>query len=100
MGNYILFSDAYVPVQTGLAFYKALQMPDPSECVNSLADHVSMTGRRFEVGYGVALECFAEVLESRKDGLSGCWFTTPGESSKDAFMRRLKRSDPAYAIFE
>merc|ERR1719412_2661162 len=25
MGNYILFSDAYVPVQTGLAFYKAVQ---------------------------------------------------------------------------
>merc|ERR1711972_299135 len=25
MGNYILFSDAYIPVQTGMAFYKALQ---------------------------------------------------------------------------
>merc|ERR1719190_93231 len=25
MGNYILFSDAYIPVQTGLALYKAIQ---------------------------------------------------------------------------
>merc|ERR1712039_756528 len=128
MGNYVLFSDAYVPVQTGMAFYKALQMdggkgtfyslgsdvhclfykpagdalamPDPVECYESLADHVSMTGRRFEVGYGAAMEAFTEVLESRKAGLGGCWFTAPGESSKDAFMRRLKRSDPSFGIFE
>merc|ERR1719414_402126 len=33
-------------------------------------------------------------------GLGGCWFTAPGESSRDAFMRRLKKSDPAYAIYE
>merc|ERR1711957_623679 len=33
-------------------------------------------------------------------GLGGNWFTAPGESSKDAFMRRLKRSDPAFGIFE
>mmetsp|Transcript_49097 Transcript_49097/g.107239 ORF Transcript_49097/g.107239 Transcript_49097/m.107239 type:complete len:571 (+) Transcript_49097:82-1794(+) len=128
MGNYILFSDAYVPVQTGMAFYKALQMdegkgtfyslggdvhclfykpagealamPGPSECFQSLADYTSMTGRRFEVGYAAALEAFTEVLESRKEGLGGCWFTAPGESSKEAFMRRLKTSDPAYAIYE
>merc|ERR1712226_1591539 len=128
MGNYILFSDEYVPVQTGLAFYQALQMddgkgtfyslggdvhclfykpagdalamPDPKECFESLADHVSMTGRRFEVGYAAAMEAFAETLESRKSGLGGNWFTVPGESSKDAFMRRLKKSDPTYAIYE
>merc|ERR1719253_2173392 len=127
MGSYILFSDAYVPVQSGMAFYKALQsdagkgtfyslggdvhclfykpagealaMPDPTECFHALADYASMTGRRFEVGYAAALESFAEVLESRKEGLGGCWFTAPGESSSDAFMRRLKTSDPAYEIF-
>merc|ERR1712113_372652 len=59
-----------------------------------------MTGRRFQAGYAAALDCFTEVLESRKNGLGGCWFTAPGESSKDAFMRRLKRSDPAFAIYE
>merc|ERR1712050_189885 len=75
-------------------------MPDPVECFESLADHVSMTGRRFEVGYAAAMEGFTEVLESRKAGLGGSWFTVPGESSRDAFMRRLKRSDPAYAIYE
>merc|ERR1712066_469341 len=73
MGNYILFSDAYIPVQTGMAFYRALQadggkgtffslgadvhclfykpagealpMPDPTDCFTSLANHASMTGR-------------------------------------------------------
>merc|ERR1712194_317708 len=128
MGNYVLFSDAYIPVQTGAAFYRALQadggkgtfyslgsdvhclfykpageslaMPDPNECFHSLADHAGMTGRRFEVGYGAAFEAFTEVLESRKAGLGGNWFTAPGESSKDAFMRRLKRSDGAFGIFE
>jgi len=127
MGNYILFSDNYVPVQTGADFYRALQVhgdkgtfyslgsdvhclfyrpaealatPDPKECFHALADHASMTGRRFEVGYAAALESFCEILESRKDGLNGCWFTAPGESSKEAFMRRLKRSDPAYDIYQ
>merc|ERR1719284_2269570 len=59
-----------------------------------------MTGRKFEVGYAAAFEAFTEVLQSRKEGLAGSWFTAPGESSKDAFMRRIKRSDPAYPIFE
>merc|ERR1711924_295703 len=40
------------------------------------------------------------VLETRKEGLGGNWFTTPGESSGDAFMRRLKKADPAYEIYE
>merc|ERR1712217_752892 len=74
-------------------------MPDPTECFNSLSDYAALTGRRFEVGYAAALEAFTGVLESRKEGLGGCWFTAPGESSKDAFMRRLKTADPAYAIF-
>merc|ERR1712050_708850 len=83
-------------------FYKpaeALPMPDPTECFHSLADHAAMTGCRFEVGYAAAMEGFCEVLESRKEGLGGCWFTAPGESSKEAFMRRLKKSDPAYDIY-
>lgn len=128
MGSFIFFSDGYIPVQTGTAFYRALQtdggkgkffslgadvhclfykpagedlqMPDPKECFYALADHTSMTGRRFEVGYAAAMEGFAEVLESRKEGLGGAWFTAPGETSKDAFMRRLKTADPAYAIYE
>eukprot|EP00933_Yihiella_yeosuensis_P039238 TRINITY_DN3319_c0_g1_i1.p1 TRINITY_DN3319_c0_g1~~TRINITY_DN3319_c0_g1_i1.p1 ORF type:complete len:571 (+),score=169.11 TRINITY_DN3319_c0_g1_i1:82-1794(+) len=127
MGNFILFSDAYIPVQSGAAFYKAIQAdggkgtfytlggdvhclfykpagealttPDPVDCFNSLADHVSMTGRKFEVGFGAAFESFAEVLQSRKEGLAGNWFTAPGESSSAAFMRRIKKSDPAYDIF-
>jgi len=128
MGNFILFSDAYIPVQSGMAFYKAIQMdggkgtfyslgadvhclfykpagealstPDPVDCFHSLADHASMTGRKFEAGYAAAFEAFTEVLSSRKAGLGGSWFNAPGESSKDAFMRRIKRSDPSFGIFE
>jgi len=128
MGNYILFSDAYVPVQSGTAFYRALQMddgkgtffslgsdvhclfykpagealdtPDPTDCFHALADHVTMTGRRFQVGYSAAVEAFCGVLESRKEGLGGRWLTAPGESTSAAFMRRLRKADPAYEIYE
>merc|ERR1740121_172771 len=127
MGNFIFFSDDSVPVQTGTAFYRAIQtdggkgtflslgsdvhclfykpaealtMPDPKECFYALADHTSMHGRRFEVGYAAAFEAFTEVLESRKEGLGGAWFTAPGETSKEAFMRRVKKADPAYDIYE
>merc|ERR1712232_293748 len=128
MGNFILFSDAYVPVQSGTAFYRALQidggkgtfyslggdvhclfykpaggnmpMPDPVECFHALADHAAMSGTKFEVGYGAAFEAFTEVLQSRKEGLGGCWLTAPGESTADAFMRRLRKADPAHAIYE
>jgi len=127
MGNFIFLSDSHIPVQTGKAVYAAVQVdggkgtfyslggdvnclfykpseslstPDPIECFNSLADYVTMSGRRFEVAYAQASKSFCEVLESRKAGLGGSWFTAPGESSKEAFMRRLKKSDPACAIFE
>merc|ERR1719265_1914947 len=128
MGNYILFSDAYIPVQTGTAFYRALQKdgaagtfyalgsdvhclfykpagetletPDPTDCFQTLANHASMRGVKFEVGYAAATEAFTEVLESRKEGLGGNWLTIPGESTAGAFMRRLKTSDPAYEIYE
>merc|ERR1712048_29410 len=64
------------------------------------ADYCTMSGRRFEPGYAGATEAFCQVLSSRKAGLGGSWFNVPGESTKDAFMRRLKKSDPSYAIFE
>ena len=105
MGNFILFSDAYIPIQTGRAFYGALQldggkgsfqslgsdvnclfykplepmaMPDPVDCFHALADHATLTGRKFEVAYATAFESFAELLSSRKEGLAGNWFTAPG----------------------
>merc|ERR1719343_669680 len=77
-----------------------MPLPDPVECFHALADHATMSGMKFEVGYAAAFEAFTEILESRKEGLGGCWLTAPGESSASAFMRRLKKADPAYAIFE
>jgi len=127
MGNFILFSDGYIPVQSGHALYAALQSdggkgtfhslgsdvhclfykpaggvttPDPVDCFNSLADYATMTGRRFEPAYAEASVNFCQVLESRKAGLGGQWLTAPGESTKDAFMRRLKTDDPSHHIFE
>jgi len=126
MGNFILFSDDYIPVQSGHALYAALQsdggkgtfyslggdvhclfykpaggltMPDPVECFNSLADYATMTGRRFQPAYAEASVNFCQILESRKAGLGGQWLTAPNESTKDAFMRRLKADDPSQHIF-
>merc|ERR1712151_965947 len=76
-----------------------MPMPEPVECFHSLADHATMSGVKFEVGYAAAFEAFTDVLESRKEGLGGCWLTAPGESTAAAFIRRLKTADPAYAIF-
>lgn len=127
MGNFILFSDGYIPVQTSAGFYTALQSdggngtfyslgsdvhclfykpataletPDPLECFYSIMDHLVMTGRRFPVAYSVAFEEFCKILESRKAGLGGSWLTAPGETTQEAFMRRLKKDAPEAAIFE
>lgn len=127
MGNFIFLTDFHIPVQTGKALYAALQVdggkgtfyslgddvnclfykpavtlldPDPVDCFNSLADYTTMSGRRFEPAYAQASRAFCEVLSSRKAGLGGAWFVASGETSKDAFMRRLKKSDPAFEIFE
>jgi len=127
MGNFVFLTDFHIPVQTGKALYAALQVdggkgtffslgddvnclfykpavalsdPDPVDCFNSLADYTTMSGRRFEPAYAQASLAFCEVLSSRKAGLGGAWFAASGETSKDAFMRRLKRSDPAFEIFE
>merc|ERR1719284_730814 len=40
MGSYILFSDAYIPVQTGTAFYKAIQLDGGSGTFYSLGSDV------------------------------------------------------------
>lgn len=126
MGNFIFLTDGVIPVQTGQALYSALltdggkgafyslgsdvnclfykptsslDAVDPVECFHALADHATLTGRKFEPGYAQATESFCSLLQTRKDGLGGSWFNVPGESSKDAFMRRLKKSDAAYDIF-
>jgi len=126
MGNFIFLTDGYIPVQTGQAFYSALLTDqgkgtfyslgsdvnclfykpatelgeaDPLECFHALSDYAAMTGRKFEPGYAQANEAFCSLLQSRKGGLGGSWFNVPGESTKDAFLRRLKKGDPAYDIF-
>jgi hypothetical protein len=126
MGNFIFLTDGFIPVQTGQALYSALSVDngkgtfyslgsdvnclfykpgveleeaDPVECFHALSDYATMTGRKFEPGYAEANEAFCSLLQSRKSGLAGSWFNIPGESTKDAFLRRLKKGDPACDIF-
>ena len=122
MGNYCFLSEA-VPVQTEAAllrlaetdgkFYsigddvnavffkpaKAADEIDPVAAFNTWADHLRMTGRKLNPGYSQILTVFHRTLASRKEGLAGRWFTVPGESQADAFMRRLKIDDPTYQVF-
>jgi hypothetical protein len=124
MGNFMFLSEA-VPVQTKTGLLKALALDggkgtfyslgsdvhclfykpasstdaSPTSAVNSLIDHMALTGKKFAPAYAEGLTCFASVLEGRKAGLAGSWFALPGETQATAFMRRLKKSDPAYKIY-
>lgn len=123
MGNFIFLTE-HVPIQTATALYRTLEtdgtyftlgddvnalffMPkdgyktaDPTESFNTLADHLVMKGSRLPVGYMGALDAFCRTLETRKEGLAGAWFNLEGESPREAFMRRLKKDDPAYNVYE
>merc|ERR1712194_747537 len=46
------------------------------------------------------LLALSDGVVGRRPVLASLRREAPGESSKDAFMRRLKRSDPAFGIFE
>jgi len=123
MGNFILFSE-HVPLQTSAALSRTLGqagtyytlgsdvnalffMPsegyktaDPVDSFNSLSGHLVSTGSVLPVGYLQTLNSFCNVLQTRKEGLGGAWFNLEGESPREAFMRRLKKDDPAYQIYE
>jgi hypothetical protein len=125
MGNYMFLSEA-TPIQTESAlvrvlaegeegkffslgddvnavFFKPTKAEttevDPLSAFNVWSDHLRMTGRKMNPGYSQILTVFHRTLASRKEGLNGRWFTVPGESQADAFLRRLKRDDPARQIF-
>lgn len=124
MGNFMFLSEA-VPVQTETGMLKALALDggkgtfyslgsdvhclfykpavsteaSPTTAVNSLIDHMALTGKKFAPAYAEGLTCFASVLETRRAGLAGSWFALPSETPATAFMRRLKKSDPAYKIY-
>ena len=125
MGNYMFLSEA-TPIQTESAlvrvlaegeegkfytlgddvnavFFKPTKADtaevDPLSAFNVWSDHLRMTGRKMNPGYSQILTVFHRTLSSRKEGLNGRWFTVPGESQADAFLRRLKRDDPARQIF-
>jgi len=124
MGNFMFLSEA-VPIQTESGLLKALALdggkgtfyslgsdvhclfykpasapePSPATAVNSLIDHLAVKGMKLNPAYAEGLSVFYNLLETRKPGLQGSWFALPGESQADAFMRRLKKSDPAYKIY-
>jgi hypothetical protein len=124
MGNFMFLSEA-VPIQTESGLLKALALdggkgtfyslgsdvnclfykpasaaePSPATAVNSLIDHLAIKGMKMNPAYAEGMSVFYNLLETRKPGLQGAWFALPGESQADAFMRRLKKSDPAYKIY-
>jgi hypothetical protein len=124
MGNFMFLSEA-VPIQTESGLLKALALDggkgtfyslgsdvhcifykpasgaasSPATAVNSLIDHLAIKGMKLNPAYAEGLTVFYNLLETRKPGLQGAWFELPGESQADAFMRRLKKSDPAYKIY-
>jgi hypothetical protein len=125
MGNFIFLSEA-VPVQTESGLLKALALDDgkgtfyslgadvhclfykpaagaetsPSTAFDTLTDHLAVTGRRLPVGYAQGMSVFYNLLEDRKGGLQGSWFELPKETPADAFLRRLKKNDPASKIYK
>jgi hypothetical protein len=125
MGNFMFLSDA-IPIQTESGLLKALALdggkgtfyslgsdvhcifykpaagaaePSPATAVNSLIDHLAIKGMKLHPAYAEGMSVFYNLLETRKPGLQGSWFALSGETQADAFMRRLKKSDPAYKIY-
>ncbi|CEM28865.1 unnamed protein product [Vitrella brassicaformis CCMP3155] len=123
MGNFILFCYPYIPVQTTTALHRALgvddgqgklyslgddvnalfykpgiptEFPKPSDAFNSLMDHVTLSGQRFNPAYSTMLSIFTQLLDSRPQP----WFKTEDESVGEAFMRRLKVDDPSRPVYE
>jgi hypothetical protein len=125
MGNFIFLSET-TPIQTEAALVRVLSEgeegkfyslgddvnavffkptkatdseADPLAAFNVWADHLRMTGRKMNPGYSQILTVFHRTLASRKEGLNGRWFTAPGETQANAFLRRLKADDPARQIY-
>jgi hypothetical protein len=123
MGNFI-FGSTMVPIQTKAAldacigregtFYtlgsdvhalffdpkEGYSTPDPTTALKTWLNHLEKANTPLPIGYSTMYKSFAEVVESRKEGLQGAWFNIPGESPLEAFMRRLKKDDPCYEIYE
>jgi hypothetical protein len=126
MGNYMFLSEA-TPIQTEAALLRTLnEHPaggkfyslgedvnavffkpaetnpaevDPMDGFNTWSDHLRMTGRKMNPGYAQLLTVFHRTVASRKEGLNGRWFTVPGETQAEAFLRRVKVDDPARQIY-
>jgi len=73
---------------------------DPVDALHTWFTHLDRTNRPLPLAYQTMYQSFAELLESRKEGLQGAWFNIEGETPLEAFMRRLKKDDPCYEIYE
>jgi len=126
MGNYMFICEPFIPVQTRLGMYRALasdggkgkfysfgddvnalfyktadsELPSPTEGFHSWLNHINMSGKRLPVWYNCLQQAFVELVETRKPVMGGSWFSAPGESQADAFLRRVNKYDPARDIYE
>lgn len=127
MASYSFLSDA-IPVQTSGALYSVIEegaagkwyslgddvnavffqpaagadtsAVEPTEAWASYSDHLALTGTKLHPVMNQMGEVFSGLVSARKQALNGSWFNCPGESSADAFLRRLKSDDPCYPVYE
>ncbi|KAF8821349.1 hypothetical protein IE077_002127 [Cardiosporidium cionae] len=128
MGNFMFLTHPYIPIQTKMALQRAMlldhgsgklfsvgndvnalfylpstwethittPLPSPRQAFTALLDHLALSGKRMQPGYATLMDIHTELLEKR----GSSWFTIPGESLADAFLRRLRIDDPSYFVYE
>eukprot|EP00922_Rhytidocystis_sp_ex-Travisia-forbesii_P021970 GHVS01032186.1.p1 GENE.GHVS01032186.1~~GHVS01032186.1.p1 ORF type:complete len:638 (-),score=113.76 GHVS01032186.1:128-2041(-) len=128
MGNYMFLCYPYIPVQTDTALYRVIakyadtggghmftigedvnalfflpnefkdmqNTPNPREAFHNIMDHGTLSGFRFNPGYASLLDMHSQLVNLRGHH----WFSAPGESFCDAFMRKLHKDDPSYHIYK
>lgn len=74
---------------------------NPQEAWNRYMDHLALSGCKLHPIFVEGGSIFTELLAERKQNLNGSWFNVQGsESTADAFLRRVKKDDPCYSVYE
>merc|ERR1712194_296641 len=72
---------------------------EPSVAWACFSDYLALSGKKMHPVVNQCAETFAGLLQERSVALEGSWFNIPGESSAEAFLRRLKKDDITYSVY-
>merc|ERR1712194_992535 len=72
---------------------------EPSVAWACFSDYLALSGKKMHPVVNQCAETFAGLLQERSVALEGSWFNIPGESSGEAFLRRLKKDDITYSVY-